>query len=110
MVGYTFFMANVTQTCKTCQRQFLIIEIEQKFLKDKNLPIPVDCPSCRQMRRLKLRGGERVLYKTTCQKCGKEIVVSYDPKIVPNTILCKADFEKYLAETDLIIKDPLPEV
>lgn len=102
-------MAAVTQSCIKCQRQFLIIDEEQKFLKEKNLALPTMCPSCRQLRRLMLRGGERALYKTKCQQCGKEIVTSYDPQKVSNKILCKQDYEKYFMENDPILTDPLPD-
>ncbi len=102
-------MPNLTQTCTQCSKQFYIIEQEQAFLQQKQFPLPTQCPSCRQLRRLKLRGGERALFRATCQKCAKEIIVSYDPTTVTNPILCKQDFEQYLAETDLIVKDPLPE-
>ena len=101
-------MATITSTCVTCGRKFLVIDNEQKFLQEKGLPLPSNCPACRQTRRLKLR-GERALYKTTCNKCGKEIIVSYDPKKVKNQILCKNDYEKYFLENDPIISDPLPE-
>lgn len=102
-------MASLTQSCAKCGKQFLVIDQEQEFLKEKGLPLPVNCPSCRQTRRLMLR-GERSLYKTNCQKCGKEIIVSYDPEKVKNTILCKKDYEQYYQENDPIITDPLPEV
>ncbi len=102
-------MANMTLTCKVCNRQFLVIDQEQAFLKEKNLPLPTNCPGCRQERRLKLR-GERALYRTTCQKCRKEIIVAYDPKVVKNMILCRQDYEQYYLENDPIIVDPLPEV
>lgn len=103
-------MTAQTHTCTKCQKQFLIIDQEQKFLTEKNLPLPTMCPSCRQTRRLMIRGGERALYKTTCQQCGKEIVTSYDPKNVPGKILCKEDYEKYFAENEVIITDSLPDV
>ncbi|HBL51910.1 MAG TPA: hypothetical protein DDZ05_01625 [Candidatus Blackburnbacteria bacterium] len=101
-------MAAITQTCNKCQKQFLIIDPEQQFLKEKGLPLPLECPYCRQERRLELR-GKRQLFKTTCQKCGKNIVVSYDPQKVTNMILCREDYEKHTAENDPIIADPLPE-
>lgn len=102
-------MSNQTQTCEKCGKQFLVIEQEQKFLSEKNLPLPKNCPTCRQTRRLKLRGGDRQLYKTTCQKCSKEIVVARDPKIVKNPIYCRKDFDQYFLDNDPIITDPLPD-
>lgn len=101
-------MQNITTTCTQCGKQFLILEKEQKFLEGKSLPLPTMCPSCRQLRRLQLR-GERNLYKTNCQKCGKEIIVSYEPSSVKNPIYCREDYEKYFAENDALITDPLPE-
>lgn len=102
-------MANITQTCTKCGRQFLIIDPEQKFLKDKNLPNPTMCYSCRQARRMALRSGQN-LYKTTCQKCGKQIIVAFDPEKASRPIYCKEDYDKYFEENDPIISDPLPEI
>lgn len=106
---YTTCMANILGTCGTCTKQFLIIDQEQAFLREKGLPNPINCPNCRQARRLDLR-GERVLFKTACQKCKKEIIVSYDPTKVQNTILCKEDYEQYYEDHDPIITDPLPQL
>jgi hypothetical protein len=102
-------MAAITATCQKCSKQFLIIDQEQQFLRDKGIPLPVQCPACRQERRLALRGG-RQLFRTKCQKCGKDIVTSYDPATATSIILCREDYEKYNAETDLIVNEPLPEV
>lgn len=102
-------MPNTTQICTKCGKQFLVIEQEQKFLQSKNLPFPANCPSCRQARRLALRGS-RQLFHTKCQKCGKDIVVAYDPNKIMNQILCKADYQQYFVENDAIIKESLPEV
>jgi hypothetical protein len=101
-------MAVITESCGQCGKQFLIIDQEQSFLHEKNLPLPANCPTCRQTRRLKLR-GERKLFKTQCSKCGKEIIVSYDPKTVQNQILCRQDYDQFFLENDAIITDPLPE-
>lgn len=101
-------MANQTLTCAKCGNKFIVIEQEQSFLKEKGLPLPTNCPSCRQLRRLSLRGG-RQLFKSRCQKCGKEIVVSYNPQKVKQAIYCKEDYEKWFMENDPIIKEPLPE-
>ncbi|MBI3341546.1 zinc-ribbon domain containing protein [Candidatus Curtissbacteria bacterium] len=59
-------MANITQTCTNCNKQFLVIDQEQAFLRQKSLPLPVTCPACRQQRRLALRGG-RQLFRSKCQ-------------------------------------------
>lgn len=107
---YTKNVANRTVVCKKCGKQFLVIDEEQKFLNEKNLPLPINCPSCRQLRRLMLRGGERTLYRTKCQKCGNDIVVAFNPEKTQNTILCKKDYEQYFTENDPIIKEPLPEI
>jgi len=101
-------MANVTQTCNNCSKQFLIIDAEQAFLQKQGIPLPFMCPACRQARRTMLR-GERKLYKATCQQCGKEIIVGYDPATVTQTILCREDYDKYYEENDPIIKEPLQE-
>ena len=101
-------MHHITATCSKCGKQYLILDTEQKFLQNKGLPHPTMCPSCRQMRRLMLR-GERALYKTTCQKCGKDIIVSYEPSSVKNPIYCREDYEKFFAENDPIISEQLPE-
>lgn len=101
-------MANLTQTCSACGKQFLILDKEQQFLHEKDLPLPQNCPQCRQTRRLKLR-GDRTLFKATCDKCGKVIIVTYDPKTVTNKILCREDYQQYFIENDPIISDPLPE-
>ena len=102
-------MVNITQTCTKCSKQFLIIEVEQKFLQQKRLPLPTICPTDRQLRRLNLRGG-RELFRTKCQKCGKDIAVVFDPKKTKQAIYCKEDYEKFFMENDPIIKDPLPDI
>lgn len=100
-------MANIQQTCNRCNKQFLIIDQEQVFLQNKELPLPLQCPSCRQQRRLMLRGG-RQLFRTKCQQCGKDIVTVYDPQKVKNRILCKADYDQFFMQNDPILKDPIP--
>lgn len=99
-----------TYTCTKCNKQFLVIDQEKAFLTERDLPFPTQCSSCRQMRRLELRGGERALWKTKCQKCGKDIIVSYDPAKTKNQILCREDYQRYFEETDVIVKDPLPDI
>lgn len=102
-------MPNTPATCSKCSKQFLIIEPEVKFLTDKGLPLPTQCPSCRQQRRLSLRGSGRQLYRTKCSKCSNEIIVAFDPATVQNPVYCKKDYDQYLLENDCIVTEPLPE-
>lgn len=101
-------MASITKTCAKCSKQFNIIDQEQKFLTNKGLPFPNNCPSCRQLRRLALRGG-RQLFRAKCQKCSKDIITSYDPQSTSQMILCKEDYDQYTSENSPIITDPLPQ-
>lgn len=101
-------MAPITQACAKCGKQFLVIDPEQQFLREMELPLPTNCPQCRQDRRLALRGG-RKLFRTKCQVCGKDIVVAYDPEKATSTIMCRDDFEKFTSEKDYITTDPLPD-
>lgn len=104
-------MASNTKTCTKCQKQFLIIDQEQAFLRQKGLLAPVFCPACRQDRRLALRGVRRKLYKAACQKCGEQIITSYDPSTVHTApIFCNKDYWDFWATTDITIKEPLPEL
>lgn len=102
-------MNNQTITCSKCKSNFLVIKEEKDFLAKRNLPLPTNCPGCRQERRLSLRGSKRALFKTKCQKCQKDIVTSFDPKSAKSPIYCREDYEKYFVENDPLIKDPLPQ-
>jgi DNA-directed RNA polymerase subunit RPC12/RpoP len=101
-------MAQIITDCVKCGNKFQILDSEQALLKEKGLPLPTICPPDRQLRRLKFRGG-RNLFRTKCSKCGKDIIVSFDPTKVKQQILCKDDYAKYFNENDPIIKDPLPQ-
>lgn len=83
-----------TQTCKTCGKQFLIIDQEKEFYKKKNQKWPDYCPQCRQDRRIKLR-NERKLYKRNCDKCGKQIITTYTPDS-SYVVYCQDCFWKHI--------------
>jgi len=97
-------MASIKKVCQTCNKEFLVIDLEQKFLNDHGLPLPFECSACRQARRMKLRGGRR-LFRAKCQQCNKDIVVSYDPTTVKSKILCDTCFKQYNETHDNLIKD-----
>lgn len=97
-------MQPIKQTCKTCGKEFLVIAQEKEFLDKRGLPLPTSCPGCRQARRLKDR-GERNLYRTTCQQCNKNIVVSYDPSTETRKILCKDCYRDYFEKNSALITE-----
>ncbi len=97
-------MPSTKKPCRTCGKEFLIIEQEQKFINERGLPLPDECPTCRQARREKLRGG-RKLYRAKCQDCKKDIIVSYEPSTIKSKILCFDCYKKYTESHDFIIKE-----
>lgn len=97
-------MQELKKTCKKCGKEFWVIKQEQEFLRKIGLPLPDNCPSCRQERRLKDR-GERSLYKTTCQSCGKNIVVTYNPKTEKRKILCKKCYLDWFEKNPVLVNE-----
>ena len=97
-------MEQIKSVCSKCTKEFWIIEPEQLLLKRLDLPLPVYCPSCRQERRLRNR-GERGLYKTTCQNCSKNIIVTYDPHKESRKILCKTCYLDWFEKNQVIVEN-----
>lgn len=87
-------MPSERKTCTTCAKDFLVLEQEQVFLKKKELPMPVECPKCRQDKRLALR-NERNLYKRPCNKCGQGMISPYAPES-PYTVYCQKCYYEYI--------------
>lgn len=73
--------------CISCQKEFLILPLEQIFYKKKNLPLPEECPECRRKKRLSLR-NENTLYKRNCDNCSKTTLSTYRPDS-PYKVFCK---------------------
>jgi len=95
-------MENIKKICAKCQKEFWVIKQEQEFLSKINLPLPSNCPGCRQARRLNDR-GERALYRTTCQECKKNMVVTYDPQKETRKILCKTCYLAWFEKNPVIL-------
>lgn len=96
-------MDKVKRVCTQCGKEFWIIKQEQEFLQKMGLPLPTKCPTCRQARRLEERGG-RQLYRTTCQQCGKKIVVTFDPEKETRKILCRQCYRDYFEKNSVLIE------
>jgi hypothetical protein len=42
-------------TCDKCSKNYRLVEAELKFYKEKNIPVPVNCSSCRHLERRGIR-------------------------------------------------------
>lgn len=91
----------IKTNCDKCGNEFLIINKEVEFYKEKDFPLPKKCPSCRLERRLSLR-NKKELVGYNCDKCGKDIIISFDP-VEGQEIYCKECFQKYMQENDCIL-------
>lgn len=91
---YISGMSSEKSVCKKCGKDFLILVEEQEFLKKKKLPMPVECPKCRQDKRLSMR-NERTLYKRKCDKCSKMMISPYRPES-EFVVYCQECFWEYV--------------
>ena len=84
--------ASTNCTCKNkaCAKEFIVIGQEVEFYKQKDLPLPDNCPACRHRQRMALR-SEREMHKRTCDKCKQDMLSVY-PKDAPYTVYCQKCF------------------
>ena len=62
--------------CSNCKRGYKIIQGELELLRKVNLPVPHQCPKCRENRRF-ARMNKPGMYNRICDKCKKEIYTPY---------------------------------
>jgi hypothetical protein len=77
--------------CVDCGKNFKIIPQEFKFYKERILPVPMKCPDCRHLDRMKIR-TPRQLWDRTCSKCGEKIISTYEPTR-PEKVYCAKCYE-----------------
>ncbi len=65
--------------CVNCKRSYKIVEGELELLRKMGLPVPHECPKCRENRRFD-RMNRPGMYHRNCQKCKKEIYTPYAPE------------------------------
>lgn len=87
--------------CKSCAKEFVVTDQEISFYKEKDYPLPKDCPSCRQKARAKRR-NERELYSYKCDNCGVSIVVAFNPE-GEQKIYCKKCYQEFMENNDCIL-------
>jgi len=74
--------------CEKCGRGYKIIEMELRFLRKINLPIPRDCPFCRINEKLNLWVDNMHLKDRVCDKCGIDFKTHWGKERAP-IIYCK---------------------
>jgi len=72
--------------CSTCVRGYKIAKGEFDLLRKMNLPIPHECPKCREKRRFD-RMTKPGMYHRTCAKCNTNIYTPYAPDR-PEIVYC----------------------
>ena len=87
-------MSSDKRGCRDCGKDFLVLAQEQEFLSKKKLPLPLQCPKCRQNQRLAMR-NERNLYKRKCDKCEEMMISPYRPES-EYTVYCQKCFWEYM--------------
>lgn len=87
--------------CEKCGKDFLIINKEVEFYKEKDFPLPKLCPEHRLERRIALRNKKELL-GYNCDSCGKDIIIAFDP-VEGQEVYCKECFQKYMQEHDCIL-------
>lgn len=67
--------------CSKCKIGFKVDENDHIFYKRMNVPVPENCPTCRQQQRMLFRNF-KTLYKRPSSKSGKMIISMYNPDVV----------------------------
>lgn len=81
--------------CVTCGKNYQIIPMELRFLRQFNLPIPRECSLCRDRKRIRRLNPMRS-YDRTCAKCGVAIQTSYAPER-PELVYCEVCYQAEIA-------------
>jgi hypothetical protein len=72
LVEVTDSILNEIIECKSCGKGYKIVAGELNIIKKLELPLPSNCPKCREERRFGLT-NKPFLRNTNCNKCDKEI-------------------------------------
>jgi len=73
-------------SCTDCKRSYRIVKGELDLLRKMNLPVPHECPKCRENRRFS-RMNKPGMYHRNCNKCKIEIYTPYAPDR-PEIVYC----------------------
>ncbi|MCL5036082.1 MAG: zinc-ribbon domain containing protein [Chloroflexi bacterium] len=83
-----------TLTCRDCGREFTFTKGEQEFYREKGFQNePTRCPDCRSSRKKERSFGKRRSYDVTCDKCGAQTQVPFEPS-QGRPVYCRDCFAK----------------
>lgn len=88
--------------CNQCGKPFRLIDLELEFLRKQGYPEPEKCPTCRQKRRKALRNPNQ-FFQRNCDRCGKEIITTYDPE-KGDIVYCEKCFAEYYEREDPLFR------
>ncbi|MCX6722219.1 MAG: hypothetical protein NTY04_03440 [Candidatus Staskawiczbacteria bacterium] len=80
--------------CESCGKNYKIIKMELDFYRKMNIPIPKECPLCRDYARIAQLNPMKI-YNRKCDKCSKDIQTSYAPDR-PEIIYCEQCYQQEL--------------
>ena len=72
--------------CMDCKRSYKIVQGELELLRKMGLPVPHECPKCRENRRF-ARMNRPGMYHRNCAKCDMNIYTPYAPDR-PEIVYC----------------------
>lgn len=78
--------------CEGCGKNYQIIPMELQFLQRFNLPIPMECPACRDRKRF-MQLNSMVIYDRSCARCNKQMQTSYAPER-PEIVYCEYCYQQ----------------
>jgi hypothetical protein len=82
---------NETIKCADCSRAYKITNGELGLLRKMNLPIPHQCPKCRENKRFAKLNPPK-LWDRNCAKCEKDIRTSFSPER-PEIVYCEKCYQ-----------------
>lgn len=86
---------NEVISCITCARKYKIITLEFDLLRKMGLPIPHECPRCRENTKFN-RLTRPKLYNRNCAKCSVDIYTPYAPER-PEIVYCVKCYQQEFA-------------
>ncbi len=81
--------------CRECKRSYRIVQGELLLLRKLGLPVPHECPKCREVVRF-ARMNKPGMHHRSCDKCGKGIYTPY-AEGRPEIVYCVACYQTLFA-------------